>query len=121
MRSRLKCQIHALLADHGVQPAVKGLFGTAGRRFLENVELPAVSRGRIDAWLRLVDAIAAEVRLLDRELRATFRGDGRVRRLLPIPGIGFISACVVLAEVGDVGRFRSPDELCSWAGITPTE
>ena len=39
----------------------------------------------------------------------------------PIPGIGLVTACVVLAEVGEVGRFRSPDELCSWAGLTPTE
>lgn len=85
------------------------------------MQLPAVSRGRVDAWLRLIDALATEVATVDRELRSTFHGDERLRRLLPIPGIGFLIACVVLAEVGDIARFPSPDELCSWAGLTPTE
>jgi transposase len=119
--SRLRCGIHALLAEHCVQPPVEELFGPTGRRFLGSVELPAVSRGRIDAALRLIDAAAAEIAILDQELRAAFVGDGRVRQLLPIPGIGLITACVVIAEIGEVGRFRSPDELCSWAGLTPTE
>jgi transposase len=119
--SRLRCGIHALLADHCIQPPLDELFGPIGRRFLASVELPEVSRGRVDAALRLIDAAAAEVAILDRDLRAAFQGDARIRQLLPIPGIGLITACVVLAEVGEVSRFRSPDELCSWAGLTPTE
>ena len=42
-------------------------------------------------------------------------------RLIAIPGIGFTSAAVVTAEVWDVSRFPSPEELCSWAGLTPLE
>jgi transposase len=119
--SRLRCQVHALLADHGAHPPMQRLFGPAGRQYLAGLELPAVTRGRIDAALRLIDAAAAEVRTLDQELRAGFAGDVRIARLLPIPGIGFISAATVLAEVGEIGRFRSADELCSWAGLTPSE
>jgi len=58
---------------------------------------------------------------LDKELRAAFTCDERIRRLTAIPGIGFLSAAVVLAEVGEVSRFASPDQLASWAGLTPTE
>lgn len=119
--TRLRCQIHALLADHCVQLPVDQLFGPVGRRFLESLELPRVSRGRVDAALRLIDAAAGEVATLNGELKAAFAGDERLRRLLPIPGIGITTARVVLAEIGEISRFRSPDELCSWAGITPTE
>jgi transposase len=56
-----------------------------------------------------------------RSLRAAFAGDERIRRVLRIPGIGFFTAAVVLAEVGELGRFSSPDQLASWAGLTPTE
>jgi len=119
--SRLRCRIHAHLADHCIHPPVEDLFGPAGRDFLAEVALPAVVRGRVDAALRLIDQVAVEVSALERELRAAFAGDERLRRLVPIPGIGFTSACVVLAEVGEVSRFHSPDELCSWAGLTPTE
>ena len=121
IRSRLQCQVHAILADHCVQPAVDSIFGAAGRQFLQTVELPAVDRGRVDAALRLMDAVTAEVISVDKELRAAFAGDERIRRLTAIPGIGFLSAAVVLAEVGELGRFRSPDQLASWAGLTPTE
>jgi transposase len=121
IRSRLQCQVHAILADHCVQPPVDSIFGAAGRRFLQTVELPAVDRGRVDAALRLMDAVTAEVISVDKELRAAFSGDGRIHRLMAIPGIGFLSAAVVLAEVGEVSRFASPDQLASWAGLTPTE
>jgi len=49
------------------------------------------------------------------------RADPRIRRLTPIPGIGFLTATMIVAEVGDVGRFETPNRLCSWAGLTPTE
>lgn len=119
--SRLRCQIHALLADHCVFPPEDELFGPAGRRFLAEVALPAVARGRIDAALRLIDGVAAEVAALERELAEAFKADGRIRRLLPIPGVGTTTARIVLAEIGDSTRFRSPDQLCSWAGLTPIE
>src|SRR5712691_6607840 len=121
IRSRLRCQVHAILADHCVQPPVDSIFGPADRRFLASVEWPAVDRGRVDAALRLSDAVTAEVIALDKELRAAFSGDERIRRLMAIPGIGFLTAAVVLAEVGDGRRFSSADQLSSWAGLTPTE
>ena len=121
IRSRLRCQVHAILADHYVQPPVDSIFGAGGRRFLASVELPGVDRGRVDAALRLTDAITAEVISVDKELRAAFAGDERIRRLMAIPGVGFLTAAVVLAEVGDATRFASADQLASWAGLTQTE
>src|SRR6266852_5587454 len=79
IRSRLRCQVHAILADHCVQPPLGSVFGPAGRRFL------AVERGRVDAALRLTDAVTLEVIGLDKELRAAFTGDERIRRLMAIP------------------------------------
>ena len=92
IRSRLQCQVHAILGDHCLEPPVDSLFGVHGRQFLASVELPAVDRSRVDAALRLMDTVNAEVASLDKELRAAFAGDERIRRLLPIPGIGFLTA-----------------------------
>jgi transposase len=36
-----------------------------------------------------------------------------------IPGVGRVLAAVFVAEIGDVTRFKSPEALCSWAGLTP--
>jgi hypothetical protein len=59
--------------------------------------------------------------LAERELRELFRADPRIPRLTPIPGIGFTTAALIVAEIWDVSRFPSPQHLCSWAGLTPTE
>jgi transposase len=89
MRSRVQSQLHALLADLGVIPELTTLFGPAGRRWLAELRMPASARGRLDAGLRLIDAITVEVAHADADLRACFAGDPRVRRLLPIPGSGW--------------------------------
>ena len=36
-----------------------------------------------------------------------------------LPGVGPILAAVFLAEVGDIGRFRTAAQLACWAGLTP--
>lgn len=40
--------------------------------------------------------------------------------LLTIPGIGFRLAAVILAEIGDIERFASPDKLLAFAGLDPS-
>src|SRR5919204_292888 len=90
----------------------------AGEQLLS---LPQVSQERLAANLRLIDSIAGEVRLADKQLTRLFADDDRVRRLLPIPGIGPIAAAVAVAEIWEVSRFPSPRHLASWSGLTPTE
>ena len=121
IRSRLKSQVHAICADAGVPVSVTDLFGRQGREQLALLELRPVVASRLAANLRLIDEIGREILTADRELQALFRGDDRVRRLMPIPGIGFLTAVTIIAEVGDAARFGSADRLASWAGLTPTE
>jgi len=121
MRSRLKAQVHALCADAGVPVPASDLFGRRGRELLGEIGLRPVSASRLAAALRLIDDLGREISEADRELVRVYRGDDRVRRLTPIPGIGFLTATTIIAEVGDITRFRSPDRLASWAGLTPTE
>lgn len=121
MRTRLKCQVHALCADAGVPVPVADLFGRRGRELLGELALRPVSAGRLAASLRLIDDLGREILEADRELQGLYRGDDRIRRLTPIPGIGLLTAATIIAEVGDPTRFATPERLTSWAGLTPTE
>ena len=38
-----------------------------------------------------------------------------------IPGIGEVTAPIILAEIGDINNFSSPSKLTAFAGIDPTE
>jgi len=121
MRSRLKAQVHAICADLGIPIPVSDLFGRHGRELLGGLALRPISAGRLAACLRLVDELGREIVAADRELVGLYRGDDRIRRLTPIPGIGFLTAATIIAEIGDHTRFPSPERLTSWAGLTPTE
>jgi transposase len=121
IRTRLKNQLHALLAEHGVQPTKTDIFGPGGRRQLASLKLPPLTTRRIEAALRLIDELTLEIDGADSDLRKHFDKDPRVLRLLPIPGIGLTTAATIVAEVWDINRFRSPEHLCSWAGLTPRE
>jgi hypothetical protein len=39
--------------------------------------------------------------------------------LMQIPGINFVSALVILGEIGDILRLPSPKKLCSYSGLVP--
>jgi|SRR4030095_1362625 transposase len=41
--------------------------------------------------------------------------------LLTVPGIGPIIAMALLAETGDLNRFKNPDEFASYLGLIPAE
>lgn len=88
IRSQLKCQVHALVAEHAVQVPMWDLFGKAGRLLLADLQLPAVSQGRVQASLRMIDAISDEIAAADREIRELFHLDPRVARLSAIRGSG---------------------------------
>jgi transposase len=133
MRSRLKSQIHAVLADFALRPEAKGpgrgvppapapaLFSREGRGWLSQQELPEASRQRVEINLRVIDGLDGEIRGVSKTVRKRFAGDQRVRRLMPIPGIGLFSAATVVGEIWDVKRFPSPRQLAWWAGLTPKE
>jgi transposase len=71
--------------------------------------------------LRQIDALDAAIAEIDREVARDldpFRE--AVRLLRSIPGIGDLSAQVILAEIGpDMGRFPTAGHLLSWAGLCP--
>ena len=41
--------------------------------------------------------------------------------LTSIPGVGFVTACVMLAELGDLRRFGRARQLTAFAGLCPSE
>jgi transposase len=50
----------------------------------------------------------------------TVGGAELLRNLQTVPGVGLWTACVWLAEVGDIGRFSHPKKLCAYAGLDPS-
>jgi transposase len=120
MRSALKNRAGAILAKQGVKRPFSDMFGPAGLRFLETLELAESPRRRLDSTLALIGDFTREIELTTREIEARAKEDPYVEVLCQIRGVGRYIAMLVIAEVGDVARFRTARQLCSWAGMTPT-
>jgi len=118
-RTRLKNQVHAVLHQQGLRSPVTDLFGKRGRWWLAGVKLPAQARESVNVCLRLLDGYSQEIQKQNLQLSEKAKQDKRVQWLTTIPGIGECSAMMLLAEIGDIGRFHGPDGLCSYAGLVP--
>jgi transposase len=112
-------QVHAVLARQGVTVPMSDLFGTAGRTLLAEARLDAPSNARVLSLLRLIDAFTFEIDTVAKRVTADLGRDAGYRTIQAIPGVGPVFAAVFVAEIGDVTRFPSPRQLCSWAGMTP--
>ena len=119
LRTSLKNRVHALLAREGIQRRHSDLFGRAGRAFLAELPLRPPERARLDQLLRLIAAFDTEIAALAAEIDARARDDPRVQVLTQLPGIGRYTALLVIAELGDVGRFPSAAKACSYVGLVP--
>jgi transposase len=56
---------------------------------------------------------------LEGQIHSQLRGHRGYRAVHAVNGIGPTIAAVLVAEIGDVARFRSAQALRSWAGLTP--
>jgi transposase len=68
----------------------------------------------------MIDALAPLIAGLDEQVVIRSKADSRVKTLTSLPGVGTLTALTILAEVGNIRRFRSAHHLASWAGLTPT-
>lgn len=61
-------------------------------------------------------------RELMRELRQMFSTEkysGMMQLLRSVPGVGFLTAILLLTEIGEMSRFKTLDQLCFYAGLVP--
>jgi hypothetical protein len=119
LRSGLKAQVHAVLAKQGVRVPMSDLFGAAGRQLLDELRLDPPYHTRVASLRRLIDAVDSEIDTAGRQVSAQLSEDPGWRAVQTIDGIGPVLASVFVAEIGDVHRFARPEQLCSWAGLTP--
>jgi transposase len=119
LRSGLKAQVHAVLAKEGITVPMSDLFGPAGNRLLDGLELGSAFALRVRSLRDLIGVYDEQVRVFERETEARLAAHAGYRAVQAIHGVGRVLAAVFVAEIDDVTRFPGPRQLCSWAGVTP--
>lgn len=83
--------------------------------------IPPVVLVLLQSCLKLVDDLDTEIKLLEGRIRESLATKSREFQIITsIPGIGFIGASTLIAEIGNVHDFDDSDKLTKWAGLTPT-
>lgn len=119
LRSGLKSQIHAVLAKEGIRVPMTDLFGEAGNELLDTARFADAYTVRLRSLRDLIDMYGREIVMLEGAVKDRLVDHAGYRAIMAVPGIGPVIASVLVAEIGDVSRFRSPEKLASWAGLTP--
>lgn len=68
----------------------------------------------------MIELLTGKIKELECAILNDLQKDRRkLQILMSVPGMGTIGATTLLAEIGDVNDFSTPDKLAKWVGITP--
>jgi transposase len=125
-QTRCKNQIKSMLLFYGVVIPEEKERGHWSRRFIQWIEGIRLERASGEMALKIhleelghLRQIMAKLNRALLTLSRTEEYRGWVRLLRTIPGIGTLTAMILLTELGEIMRFRSIDHLCSYEGLIP--
>jgi transposase len=118
-RTTLKNRVHSTLIAHGHVLAVNHLFGATGRRLLSELEIPEPWLGHMHATLELIDELQARIAMIEDHLRRVGADHRYVPLPMTAPGIGWITAFTIAAEIGEIHRFPTASKLVGYTGLCP--
>jgi transposase len=132
VQTALKNRLHAVLHRHGVMHQFSDIFGAVGRRFLlalasgqsvpglaSEPRLPDSARATLKGYLQLLKQLRDRIAQVTRELRRQVRQSPAAQRLRTIPGIGWVLAYTIQAEIGPIERFKGHRQLASYSLLAP--
>jgi len=119
-RSRAKNEIHASLHRRlQAKPPCSDLFGAKGRAWLAGLELPLEERESVDAGMRHIEFLDAEIAAVEKLIAKQALSWPEIRRLMTVPGVNVICAASFIAAVGDPFRFLTSRKLVAYLGLDP--
>jgi transposase len=75
--------------------------------------------GDITASVMLIDDLERQIGEINRRLRAGHADHPYIPLLISAPGIGWVLAFTIAAEIGEIERFPSPEKLTGYTGLCP--
>jgi transposase len=119
-RSRAKNEIHAALQRRlQPKPPCSDLFGVRGREWLASLKLPPEERESVDAGIRHVEFLDAEIATVEKLIAKQALSWPEIRRLMTVPGVNLICAASFIAAVGNPNRFMTSRKLVAYLGLDP--
>jgi transposase len=93
-------------------------------RWLDALSLPSTQQLVLQEYLDTIKQCRERVLRYDSMLQdvvGQWKREAGVRKLQSLRGVSFISAVGIVAELGDLRRFKTPRQLMAYAGLVPSE
>jgi transposase len=119
----VRCKIRHILSNHNADR--KDLFSErCGPAYLKEVKLSDAERFVIKQLWSEYDNHFARLTALMKKIKSFIRKapkpEAEARKIIKTaPGVGMVTAEVVISELGDVKRFRNAKTVCAYAGMVP--
>lgn len=120
-RTIYKNKIHSILAKYEYKPPVYKIFSKKDIRWLKEVKLTDTDRMSLDAYLDGIELIQRQIDAFESKMASISKEDKRIRLLLSIPGINYITALTMISEIVDIKRFATPEKIVAYAGLAPSQ
>jgi transposase len=113
--------IHKILQKRNLEQAcpTKKFQTQKVRRWLAALELPALDRLELNLLLPQWELLDEQLETVAAKLAERAAADERVKLLESVPGVGHYSAVAIASRIGNIERFRGPDSLANFFGLTP--
>ena len=114
--------VRGLLTEFGLT-AAKGIGKLADLMALAETDesIPETARQAVKELYEHCQALAASIETIEREIVVHARHDQSARRLATVPGIGPITAPLIVATVADFSLFKSARHFAAWLGLVPRQ
>lgn len=128
VQTEIKNRIHAIFHRHGIFHDFSDLFGGKGRLFLEQLSrgedsqsryLPPGAKVALRDDLELLGQLRHALARIAIILRTQLERSPLAGWLTSVPGFGLILSHVLMAEIGELGRFRNAKALASYSLLAP--
>lgn len=127
-QTRIKNRIKGLMKFFGVEISKEKVKTHWSKQYIEELgKTETVTHGAKVTLIRYLNQLKSQrehISLITRDIRMlanTEKYKENVNYLESIPGIGTLSAMILLLEIGDINRFKTPDKFQSYIGLIPSE
>jgi transposase len=120
VRSQIKNKVHAILHKQGLIHNFTNLFGVSGTLWLKGLTLPEPFAFNLSEYLSLIENLNEKIDEAEKRVKETVISNPEAELLVSIPGISFVSALTIMAEIGDIKRFPSAKKLMGYSGLVPS-
>jgi transposase len=124
-RTALVNQIRGLLAEYGyaLNKTIKALRTGLLELVSDQTEnrLSELARRNFYGLYEDLLLLDEQVSRIEKELITLSNADEDCKRLMTLPGVGYITASALVAHIGDVHQFKNGRELAAYLGLVPRQ